>query len=313
MIVGVGQKKNFQVKLNIGTHNGIFHCDEVVGVAILELAFYEKEVYVVRTRSLDELKKLDIVIDVGGGKFDHHIAGFDLSRPTGEKYASAGLVWRKYGKEAIQSIMCKEGIFVDEEEVEKIKNEIDEEVIIPVDLEDNGQKVENHIFSFISKFLPGWMQNPDYDADFNQVEKVCVEILKKTIKEKLVKVLTKKELETRFEKMSNGILEIPAQTMPWLEEVVSYNMKGKQKVNFVIFPYPAGGWAAQCVPPSNEEKFSQLIPFPKNWAGKNEESLPEISKVEDAVFCHNGCFFARAKSKEGIIKMCNIATSLLNC
>ena len=80
----------------------------------------------------------------------------------------------------------------------------------------------------------------------------------------------------------------------------------ENKIAFVIFPYPAGGWAAQCVPPSLEEKFGQIVSFPKNWAGQTND-LAKISGVDDATFCHNRCFFVRAQSKYGVIKLCNLA------
>ena len=91
------------------------------------------------------------------------------------------------------------------------------------------------------------------------------------------------------------------------EDVVSYNQTHNYNVRFVIFPYPAGGWAAQSVPPSIEKKFEQLVSFPKEWAGGNEQTLPVISGIQDATFCHNGCFFARAKTKESVLEMCRIA------
>ncbi len=307
MIIGVGENSNTKCAMNFGTHNGIFHCDEVVGIATLEIAHMNTDVYVVRTRNLDELNKLDIVIDIGGGMLDHHMAGFNVCRLTGEKYASAGLVWRKFAEEAIKNVITKEGISIDDDEIKEIKEQIDREVIIPVDTEDNGEKISSHTFSFISKFIPSWLETPNYDEAFSRVEAIVFGILKEIIKDKVVQVATKKELQKRYDCVNDGILEIPVQTMPWLQDVVKYNESHDYRVKFIIFPYPAGGWAAQSVPPSIEKKFEQLVSFPKKWAGGNEKTLPEISGIQDAIFCHNGCFFIRAKTKESIIEMCRIA------
>ena len=307
MIIGVGEHCNTKCTMNFGTHNGIFHCDEVVGIAILEIAHMNADAYVVRTRNIDELNKLDIVIDIGGGMFDHHMVGFNVYRPTGEKCASAGLIWKEFAEKAIRNVMTEKGISIDADEIKVIKEQIDREVIIPVDMEDNGEEVSNHTFSFIPKFLPSWMEVSNYDDAFGRVEAIVFGILKEIIKDKVVRVATKKEFQKRYDCINDGILEIPAQTMPWLEEVVSYNQTHNYNVKFVIFPYPAGGWAAQSVPPSIEKKFEQLVSFPKEWAGGNEQTLPVISGIQDATFCHNGCFFARAKTKESIIEMCRIA------
>ncbi len=307
MIIEVGKTASTKCTLSFGTHNGIFHCDEVLGIAILEIAHMETDACVVRTRNLDELNKLDIIIDIGGGIFDHHMAGFDVCRPTGEKYASAGLVWRGFAEEAIKNVMTEEGISINTDEILTIKEQIDREVIIPVDMEDNGEKISSHTFNFIPKFLPSWLETPNYDDAFSRVEAIMFDILKEIIKNKVVQVVTKRELQKRYKCINDGILEIPAQTMPWLEDVIKYNNNHNYDVKFVIFPYPAGGWAAQSVPPSIKRKFEQLVAFPKTWAGGNEKTLPQISGIQDATFCHNGRFFARANTKLSIIKMCKIA------
>ena len=78
-----------------------------------------------------------------------------------------------------------------------------------------------------------------------------------------------------------------------------------------MFKYPAGGYAVQCVPKSYNDKFSQRIPFPEEWAGQTDD-LPRISGIKSAILCHNGRFFARSAEKEDVIKMCEIATQKHN-
>lgn len=65
-------------------------------------------------------------------------------------------------------------------------------------------------------------------------------------------------------------MEIPSQTLDWMETVVNINttIVKNNPINFVIFPYPNGGLAAQCVPPSLEKKFNQRIAFQKNGQDK---------------------------------------------
>jgi Uncharacterized conserved protein related to MYG1 family len=48
----------------IGTHSGMFHCDEVLGCSMLKLLYPDAEI--IRTRDQKELDKLDLVLDVGG-------------------------------------------------------------------------------------------------------------------------------------------------------------------------------------------------------------------------------------------------------
>lgn len=300
---------NPECEINIGTHGGGFHPDDTVGTTIYELANMEKDIFVVRIVDTRQLNGLDLALDIGGGEFDHHMAGFNVRRKSGEKYASAGLMWRRFGEQAIKNVIAEKNIDLNTAEIQQIKEKIDKEVIIPVDQEDNGEKCSNHTFSFIPKFIPAWTEEPDYDQAFQRVERVVAEILKEIIKEEAIKIATEKELEKRCSNVSDdGILELPLQTMPWKEKVVGYNKKRKTKINFVIFPHPTGGWALQCVPPTMKKEFDQRIPLPKEWAGKTDEDLKKASGIKDAIRCHNGRFFAKAETKQSVIEMCKIAT-----
>lgn len=310
MIKGVGNVPNSEYEIKIGTHGGGFHGDETAGVSIYELANMEKDIFVVRivdTRLLTS-SKLDLVLDIGGGEFDHHMEGFNVRRKSGEKYASAGLMWRRFGEKAIKNVIAERNIVLNDAEIQQVKEDIDREVIIPVDQEDNGEKFSQHVFSFIPKFIPAWTEEPDYDQAFQRVQRVVAEILKEIIKEKAIKIVTKKELETRFVNVSDdGILELPIQTMPWKEAIVKYNENRKPEINFVIFPHPTGGWALQCVPPTMEDESKQRISLPKEWAGKTDKELQETSGIKDAIRCHNELFFAKAETKQSVIEMCRIA------
>ena len=67
----------------IGTHNGSFHCDEALGVALLRRTAAYADAKVVRSRNQEVLDKCDVVIDVGGvydpaaARFDHHQKEFN--------------------------------------------------------------------------------------------------------------------------------------------------------------------------------------------------------------------------------------------
>lgn len=171
--------------------------------------------------------------------------------------------------------------------------------------------------SFISSYLPKWYETePDFNEQFIRVLNTTMTILEQEIVRTIGEVYATKEITERIKSsvfFSNCILEIPSQTMPWIETVCCFNevYKYDNCIRFVIFPHPSGGWAAQCVPPSVKERFKQIIPFPKFWAGQTNE-LARISGVDDATFCHNGCFFARAKTRNGVIKMCEIAMEAYN-
>jgi len=328
----------------IGTHNGIFHCDEVVAVAILNLL--RDNVSVIRSRNIEFLnRKCDVLVDIGGGEFDHHQKGGNGERKNGVRYASAGLVWREYGNAIISKIAKENNITLSERENKLLVYLIDRDVIQVVDKEDNGEKVDNHLFSFVSSFLPDWDdESPNFDGQFQKCANVAFTLLKRQItsyilnyacyKNYQVPILsdnmvaeTQIAAEIRKSKAAKdraemeflrrlqigyyhvgNVLEIPSQTMPWQELVIKNNEKHSDApIDFVIFPYPAGGHAIQCVPPSMDEMFQQRIPLPKSWAGETER-LTAISGIEGATFCHNGRFFARAETRDGVMKMAKLAT-----
>ena len=212
--------------LCVGTHNGIFHCDEVIAVSILNVLFDgRKNVEVIRTRNLELLnKETEIMVDVGGGKFDHHQKGGNGKRENGVEYASAGLIWREFGKQVIE--LLAEGNLKNDS-IEKIFNMIDNDIIQSIDKEDNGQNQVVHQFQFIKQFLPDWYDLlSDSDKNFEECANITSEILKKTIKGYISNELAKCEIECRLNSSSyhiGDVLCINAQTMPWLESVINYN------------------------------------------------------------------------------------------
>ena len=53
--------------------------------------------------------------------------------------------------------------------------------------------------------------------------------------------------------------------------------------------------------------FEIRKPFPAAWLGKSGEELAGITGVSDSIFCHRGNFMCIVKSKEGALKLAEIA------
>ena len=73
---------------------GIFHADDVFGVALMQSIYNDLEI--IRTRDEELLKTCDIVSDVGNGKYDHHHVD-KIRRENGIPYCGFGLLWRDFG------------------------------------------------------------------------------------------------------------------------------------------------------------------------------------------------------------------------
>jgi len=88
----------------IAVHNGEFHTDDVFAVAILKLIY--PNLIAIRTRDKDKLKEVDARVDVGfkydpsSGDYDHHQKEGAGKRKNGVPYASAGLIWKHFGKKS---------------------------------------------------------------------------------------------------------------------------------------------------------------------------------------------------------------------
>lgn len=131
----------------IGTHDGNFHCDEALAIAMLRLLPQYQDAVVVRTRDLAKLAQCQVVVDVGAEydparlRFDHHQRGF--TNTLGEGYAtklsSAGLVYKHFGKQVIAEVVKGlRGAEPDEELLTKFFAKVYADFIEHIDGIDNG-------------------------------------------------------------------------------------------------------------------------------------------------------------------------------
>lgn len=283
----------------IVTHNGPFHADDVLAVAILRLAGINGTV--TRTRNPELIGSADVVVDVGGvhdparGRFDHHQKGGAGSRANGVSFSSAGLVWSHYG-----ASICGIGAAVI----------VDEAFIQTVDALDNGQgsrtlldKVDHMTWSdTISSLNPPWDGEQDFDGAFERAVARAVEDLEAQIRAAKGTLAAKAVLADALAKaQEGGQLLIIDRFAPIMEGIV----QASETAKFLIFPQ-GNDWLVQCVPVAGQA-FSQRLPLPVEWAGLRGSDLAALTGVGDAVFCHNGRFIGGAGSREGAIALAKLA------
>lgn len=132
------------------THDGPFYADDVMAAAILTLAADNGELVIIRSSKPRVIAEADITFDVGkvydpaGGRFDHNQANTPR-RKNGIPYASASLVWREHGREAIENILIDSGYEGDdffENYFESIwmymSGHVDKTVLTSIDIVDNN-------------------------------------------------------------------------------------------------------------------------------------------------------------------------------
>lgn len=287
--------------MKIGTHDGKFHADEVFSIAILRKVYPSSTI--VRTRNIKKLSECDMVVDVGGGKYDHHTVG-KVYRENKIPYASAGLIWRDFGRTLF--IQC--GI-EDERELQQLVQTIDEKLIQGIDAIDNGVNLERDsrirgIPEIIGGFNPTWNETADEDRRFMDAVAVAIQVLENQISLEMSRIaavhLVLEAYQTRGRK---EILEFNA-FVPWAETLL--HIDSAAEVQFVIFPDKINGYRIQVVP-KIMGSFEARKPLPESWAGKEEDELGAIIGIPDAIFCHPARFIAGARTHESVMVMANLA------
>lgn len=292
----------FEKKINICTHDGNFHADDVFACAVVVMWAKKKgkKIKITRTRDKNLIDRAHIVIDVGGiyneklNRFDHHQNDFNLKRENKIPYASFGLVWKKYAKS-----ICDNN---------EILNMIEKKLVLPIDAFDNGFSITKNIYDDIYEynlvrdmvrlFRNTWDEgNKNTDKRFYEFLLIAVKILEREIElgESLIK--GEKEVLKSIENQGEPEILILDKYLPW-ERIVS----DFRNIFIVVYPDSIGnGWCVEAVKSNLADFESDRVYFPPSWGGKINDELVKESGVVDALFCHRGLFFAVAKTKEGAL------------
>ena len=283
--------------MNIITHNGKFHGDEVLAVAILTVCFPDAKI--VRTRDRSLITSEDIAVDFGGGEFDHHQRGFNERRENGELYSSAGLVWKKYNTAYLNRIVVpiaeKTGIYTKSDEMKVIAKEIDDVFISEVDRIDNGAMDPSpSCFSAVVRRLnPAW-DDTDEGAEERQF-RVAVEYAKAVLDGFILPMLARNRAKAGVlrcvERCKGSKVLIIDTPMPWQE--VLGNME--HSFEFVVIGEDRD-WKVQTIRAyeSGSEEPRTIKHLPEAWAGLEGDELVAITGVKTAKFCHRQRFIAGA-------------------
>lgn len=313
------------MKKYIATHNGNFHADDTMAVAIIKLLFtLESDIVTVRTRDPQEIADAAFVVDVGGvydpdkNRFDHHQAGAPV-RPNGVPYAAAGLVWHKYGEELCQILSGlvgtdTDGVFGDIRDI--VKN-VDETLIQPIDAADNGFELMTggvpvvpgisplSFSGVIAALNPAWHQaiNDQFDcAAFARAVAICTEQLLAAIA-RAGGVAQINSVMATGKIFGKHILVLP-RYCPWQEAVLKDSKY--DDILYVIFPDREGTWMCQCVP-QELNSFAVRKPLPEKWAGLRDAELQAVTAESAAIFCHNGRFICGSRNEHSALMLAELA------
>jgi len=289
----------------IGTHNENFHADEVFAIACFNILMRvfsdDPSCTVIRSRKPEELAKADVLVDVGHGKFDHHMKGGAGVRDNGVPYASFGLVWREHGAEICHGSQEAADI-------------VDVQLVQSVDAADCGYSLFDEkvpgvlpytISQLIASMNPGWQCDDAklYDREFERAVGVAEQVLYNEIDRAWGAIEARDFVRQAIDKVDDPRIIVLHQFAPWQEVVITE----APEALYVIYPNAnTDGYKLQCVPDA-VGSFGKRKALPEEWAGKKGEELQQVCGVSDAVFCHPGRFICGAESLSGAEQMAVLA------
>jgi uncharacterized UPF0160 family protein len=289
-------------KLTVAVHDGHFHADDVFAVAIFSL-YIKKPIEIIRTRDLSIIEKADYAFDVGRkydpglNQFDHHLDGIQ-ARDNGVPYAACGLVWKHFGESLSGS---KEAMEI-----------IDSKIIQVVDATDNGLDTHKRIVDSLEPYLfvdyvfslnPTWKEKGQSESDcFKQAVEIVKAMLVREIKRTQDYLESKKKMIDIYRQTVDKRIVVFEEEYSWKTLMSEYS-----EPLFVIRPVVESKvWYVSAVKVKGE-KFLNRLNFPVNWGGKDGEEIVRLTGVSDAVFCHKNLFMCSARTKEGAIKLAELA------
>lgn len=316
----------------IATHDGSFHADETIACAILTYLYENSQI--IRSRDPNILEKADIIIDVSGKNdekhFDHHSKEFNLCRDNGIAYATAGLMWKKFGLEFLNKINKQFKLEIKNQEIiQKAFDFIDKNIMIYIDLNDNGQlneylnttfspqnSEEKKLFDDLNLFyqqvpsIPYIVATQNINAGNNEDQYKAFISTVKLLKQILIGACnhclnTQRDIVKVLECYKGGNILILHEKLPWSQAVLE-NMNLFKDCLIAIYPDRKRGWRIQSLPYSKAEIFKNKCSAPIEWRGLDNEALDKKTGLKNTIFVHRSGFTGGAITFEDALEMAKL-------
>ncbi len=282
---------------SFGTHNGLFHADEVTACALLLYYGLIDKGKCIRTRNKELLDQCEFVCDVGGEydpkkkKFDHHQLSY------GGDLSSAGMIWAYLKEQGIISSL--------------VYDFLNHSLIQGVDAHDNGRVIlEAGVCSFsqiISNFVPIRYDVPaeEQDKAFSLALEFVLGHITRAMDRFTYIQECKEKVRLAMQERKNFLFF--QESMPWIDSF--FELGGdSHPAEFVVMP-SGNQWKVRGIPPSTIDRMKVRKPLPLEWAGLLEEDFKKVSGFPGAVFCHKGRFTSVWETKEDAFKALEYALS----
>ncbi|MGL5314978.1 MAG: MYG1 family protein [Peptostreptococcaceae bacterium] len=290
----------------MAVHNGVFHADDVFGVALMQSIYEDLEI--IRTRDESKLQECDIVSDVGNGKYDHHHVD-KTKRENGIPYCGFGLLWKDFGLAYVNKQFPE---LTDKKEQDGVVEKVDTIFIQQIDAQDNGVDVMTSqvpvmtLCDIINSFVPFNEGEDKLEEAFFEAVAFAKTILFKTTKKYVDNYGNYRMVKEQLEKQNieESHILVLEKSVPWKDTVLELDVR--EDVLFVVYQDVTGSWCTQTVP-KEANSFVARKNLPKSWGGKRDEELSQLTGIKECIFCHPALFICGNQTKEGAIAMAEIA------
>ncbi|XP_055547116.1 MYG1 protein [Wyeomyia smithii] len=321
--------------LVIGTHDGIFHCDELLACFMLQQLPRYANASIQRTRDNEQLDQCDIVVDVGAvfdpkkNRFDHHQSSFQETlnslRPEIKvkreiRLSSAGLIYTYFGEEVIRIILAKNSVPEPADDmIRGVYRKVYDNLIAELDAIDNGvpmfdgepkYTINSHLSARVARFNPAWNEEAVTDADvFKRFEKAKAYVGEEFVEKVLyyaicwwsARELVINAVKNRMKVHSSGAILELERFCPWKDHLYEleeeHNIVGLPK--YVIYFNKENDWRVICVPLQPASFVCRKF-LAAPWRGKRDKDIVDI---EGFTFCHQTGFIGGNKTREGALQM----------
>ncbi|KAB0805051.1 hypothetical protein PPYR_02021 [Photinus pyralis] len=330
------ESKSPRLVQTIGTHSGIFHCDEALACFMLKQLPEYKDAEIVRTRDQSVLDTCDIVVDVGGtynpktNRFDHHQRSFtetlstvrpDLAKDKKIKLSSAGLIYAHFGMQVLSEVLIQNKCDVSTTKLSAVYLHVYDKFIEEIDAIDNGEPIcadgqqlyhiNSHVSERVKKINPQWNSKETASPDklFQRaMELVGGEFVEIVLEAGTVwwpgREIVLDGIENRNNLHASGQIIELSERCPWVEHLFGLeNELGiPGLVKFVLFQDRDGSCRVQSVPIVPGSFICRNF-LHEDWRGHKDDELCEISGINGITFCHHTGFIGGNKTKEGALEM----------
>lgn len=311
----------------LATHNGKFHADESLAIAILKRLPEYKEAQVIRTRDAEVLKTATVVVDVGGEynpslhRYDHHQPSFQDTFSSNHKtrLSSAGLIYKHFGLR-----LLRECFGLDELEAQVVYLRVYERFVEAFDGVDNGvERFEQELgearyckmldVADIVNDLNPMDEKEDADAQFLKAVEFVGAQLDRFILQVITWWLSGRPilLQACSINDSDKYLVLP-EPCAWKDHLFTMEKDSNKQGHYLYVIYPdvtSGTFRIQAVP-VKEGSFESRKPLPSAWRGLRDAELDRASGIDGCIFVHVTGFIGGNKTKEGAIQMAQKALEL---